>query len=220
MTNYCFFSGSIDMSEVQMLELFCETAASLFHRGYATGSSGNMSLRLPDGDIILTPTGSSLGKLEIEKLSRLRPDGTLVSGDKPTKEAPLHLAFYAQQTNCGAVVHLHSPYATAYSCLKDLDPENALPACTPYLTMKAGKLLLVPYFKPGSPALFEAAGKLAGTAKALLLANHGQVAVGKNLASATALAEEIEASTQLHFILQGSGVRFLTEAETAELMPR
>jgi len=208
------------MSEAQQLEAFCEVASSLFERGYATGSSGNMSMRLADGTIVLTPTGSSLGSLRVESLSRVRPDGTLVSGEKPTKEAPLHLAFYAKQPHCGAVVHLHSTYATALSCLQGLNPENVLAPCTPYLTMKAGKLVLVPYFKPGSPALFAAVEKLAGSAKALLLANHGQVVLGKTLAGAAALAEEIEASAQLHFILRGSAVRYLTETEVADLMPR
>lgn len=207
------------MTDKQLLEAFCEVGASFFQRGYATGSSGNMSVKLSDGTIVLTPTGSSLGKLSPDQLSVVTVEGQLVSGPKPTKEAPLHLSFYAQQPECRAVIHLHSPYATALSCLADLDANDALKPCTPYFTMKGGKLPVVPYFKPGSENLFVAAKELAGTTKALLLSNHGLVATGKTLNAAVNLAEELEASAQLHFILRGSNVRYLTQAEIAELMP-
>lgn len=207
------------MTDEELLEAFCESGASFFERGYATGSSGNMSVRLSDGTIALTPTGSSLGKLSPDRLSFVTLEGSPLRGPKPTKEAPLHLSFYAQQPECSAVIHLHSPYATALSCLADLDAENALKPCTPYFTMKGGKLPVVPYFKPGSEKLFVGTGELAKTTKALLLSNHGLVATGKSLSAAVNLAEELEASAQLHFILRGCDVRYLTQAEIAELMP-
>ncbi len=94
---------------------------SLFDRGLTPGSSGNLSVRLADG-YLFTPTNSCLGFLDADRLSKLDTAGQHVGGDPPTKELPLHFAFYESRPSARAVVHLHSTHATALSCLADTDP--------------------------------------------------------------------------------------------------
>ncbi len=96
--------------------LLVELAASLFARGFSVGSAGNISVRLDDGYLI-TPTNSSLGRLDPARLSRLDGEFRHIGGDKPSKEVFMHRAFYKARTDASAVVHLHSTQATAVACL-------------------------------------------------------------------------------------------------------
>ncbi len=195
--------------------------ASLFARGYSSGSGGNISARLPDGSILATPTNASLGRLAPERLSLVAADGTLISGDPPSKECAFHLKIYQARPGCGAVVHLHSTYATGLSCLRDLDPENVIRPFTPYYVMKVAPLPLVPYYRPGSPELVAAVASRARQAGCFLLANHGPVVTGKTLEDAVNTAEELEETAKLVFLLQRNpaGVRYLEEEQIRELIP-
>ena len=193
--------------------------ASLFNRGFASGSGGNLSVRLPDGCILATPTNSSLGRLVPDRLSKLSPDGALLSGDLPSKESSFHLALYAAKPECGAVVHLHSSYAVALSCCRDLDEADVIRPFTPYYVMKVAPLPLLPYFKPGSPEIAAALAEKAHTAHCFLLANHGPVVTGRSLEEGVNIAEELEETAKLFFLLRGAGcaVRHLNEAQLREL---
>lgn len=204
------------MTEAALREAMCALGASLFARGLTAGSSGNLSARLGDG-LLLTPTGASLGQLDPARLSRLDAGGTLLSGDPPTKEAPLHRALYLARPGAGAVVHLHSTHAAAVSCLAGLDPEDALPPLTPYFVMKIGRLPLVPYHRPGDPRLGDVIRSLAARRSAVLLANHGPVVSGATLADAANAAEELEETAKLFLLLRGQPVRTLTPEQIAEL---
>jgi ribulose-5-phosphate 4-epimerase/fuculose-1-phosphate aldolase len=192
---------------------------SLFERGFVVGSAGNISVRVNDG-ILITPTNSCLGFLDAERISKLDRDGRHVSGDKPSKEVFLHQAFYDTRAGAGAVVHLHSTYATALSCLSDLDADNAIPPITPYVVMRAGKVPLVDYVAPGDPRMGDLIRALGGAHSAVLLANHGPVVSGPDLESAVYAAEEIEETAKLVMILRGSKVRELTPEQVAELEAR
>src|SRR5258708_24851975 len=110
------------MSETRIREEICRLGRSLFERGLTPGSSGNISVKLDDGGYMVTPTNASLGFLDPARLSRLGPDGKLVSGDAPTKEVPLHSALYQTRGAAGAVVHLHSTPSVALSILPAIDP--------------------------------------------------------------------------------------------------
>lgn len=207
-------------TETKLREQICAAGASLFNRGLTHGSTGNISLRLQDGGWLMTPTGSSLGTLDPARLSKLDPDGRLVSGDPPTKEAFLHTTMYNARPNAGAVVHLHSTYSVAVSCLEGVDPENCLPPITAYYVMRVGSLPLVPYYPPGDKALAEAVGKLADRHHAVLLANHGPVVAGTNLSAAMDAIEELEETARLYLLLRGQSIRTLTDDQVAELRRR
>lgn len=212
-------SSAIDMAEREIREQLASLGESLFSRGYSVGGAGNISVRLPDGNLLATPTNSCLGRLDPEQLSKTDMQGNHLGGAKPTKELSLHLAVYAERPETGAVVHLHSTYVTALSCLADINREDALKAFTPYYIMKVGALPVAPYYKPGHPALGEWAAKLVKKAPVFLLANHGSVVCGPSLVDAVNNAEELEETAKLYFILHGERrpVRYLADAEVEEL---
>ncbi len=207
------------MTEQEYRTQFVELGASLFNRGFSVGGGGNISVLLPDGKILATPTNSSLGRLKADEISLVDSDGTLLSGHAPTKEIPLHMGVYSARPQCKAIVHLHSTYVTALSALADISPENALSPFTPYFVMKVGKLPVVPYYKPGAAELRTEAEKVARDANAFLLANHGSVVCGSSLVNAVNAAEELEETAKLYFLMLSSGkpIRYLTDNEIAEL---
>lgn len=204
----------------KLREAICAAGASLFNRGLTHGSTGNISVALPDGGWLMTPTGSSLGTLDPARLSHLDRDGQLVGGDKPTKEAFLHTTMYRERPKAGAVVHLHSTHSVAVSCLDGIDPACCLPPITAYYAMRVGTLPLVPYFPPGDEALAEAVGRLAGRHHAVLLANHGPVVAGSSLSAAQDAIEELEETARLFLLLRHEKVRGLTPAQVAEIARR
>ncbi|HEY6004224.1 MAG TPA: 3-oxo-tetronate 4-phosphate decarboxylase [Anaeromyxobacter sp.] len=204
------------MSEARLREEMCTFGRSLFERGLTSGSSGNLSARLDDGYLV-TPTGSSLGSLDPARLSKLDAGGRLASGDPPSKEAFLHRGMYEGRPAARGIVHLHSTYATAVSCLPDLHPADAIPPLTPYFVMKIGRLPLVPYHRPGDPALGEVVRGLAGRHAAVLLANHGPVVSAASLEAAVQAAEELEETAKLFLLLRGLSPRALTPEQIEEL---
>ncbi len=206
--------------ETRIRDEICRVGASLFDRGLTAGSSGNISVRLPDGGWLMTPTNMSMGALDPARLSRFDADGRLVSGDAPTKEAFLHFCMYGERADAGAVVHLHSSHATAVSILRDVDPQDVLPALTAYYVMRVGRLPLVPYFAPGDPDLAHAVQALASRHHAVLLANHGPVVAGTTLANAQYASEELEETAKLFLMLQNQALRTLTPEQVAELRTR
>lgn len=205
------------MSESKLREDICRFGRSLFERGLTSGSSGNLSVRLDDGGWLATPTNASLGFLDPARLSRLDKDGRLIDGDKPTKEIPLHTALYDTRTSAGAVVHLHSTHSVAVSMLPEIDPRAALPPMTPYYLMRAGLTALVPYYRPGDPAVADAIRGLAGRYASVLLANHGPVVTGATLEAAVFAMEELEETAKLYLLLRGLNPRYLTQEQVEDL---
>lgn len=208
------------MTELEQKQQMVRLAKSLFDRGYSVGGAGNLSVRLDEQRILVTPTGSSLGRLEADHLSVLDMQGNLLSGEKPSKESVFHLAMYRRNPNCKAIVHLHSTYLTALSCLDGLDTENAIRAFTPYYVMRVGQLQVIPYYRPGTIQIAEELERRANSGKAFLLANHGVVVTGTDLSDAVDNVEELEETAKLYFILQGQKIRYLTPTEIQDLQHR
>jgi 3-dehydro-4-phosphotetronate decarboxylase len=206
-----------EMSETRLREEICRLGRSLFERGLTPGSSGNISVKLDDGGWLVTPTNASLGSLDPARMARLDAAGRLLTGDAPTKEVPLHTALYQTRTDARAVVHLHSAHSVALSMLPEIDPRAALPPMTPYYLMKCGLTALVPYHRPGDPAVAEAIKGLAGKYTSVLLANHGPVVSGDTLEAAVFAIEELEETAKLYLLLRGLNPRFLTPAQIADL---
>ena len=203
-----------------LLETFVKEAKSLFDRGYVTGSAGNMSALLSDGSVVATPSGSSFGNLDINKLSIVDIDGNIISGPKPTKEIKFHLEIYKNNKSSKAVVHLHSTYCTALSCIENLPKDNVLKAFTPYVVMKMGEIPLINYYKPGSELIAQDIATLAHNHKAFLLANHGPITTGSSIKSAINNMEEFESTAKVFFILKSANVpiKYLTDNELKELL--
>ena len=205
------------MSDARLREEICRYGRSLFERGLTPGSSGNISLRLEDGGWLVTPTNASLGFLDPARISRLDAEGRLLAGDKPTKEIPLHTALYDTRGSARAIVHLHSTHAVALTMLPEIDPRSALPPMTPYYLMRAGETALVPYYRPGDPAVADAIRGLAGKYSSVLLANHGPVVAGDSLEAAVFATEELEETAKLYLLLRNLNPRYLSPAQVADL---
>ncbi|PWK96779.1 ribulose-5-phosphate 4-epimerase/fuculose-1-phosphate aldolase [Pantoea allii] len=208
------------MTEQQAREEMVKLGASFFQRGYATGSAGNLSLLLDDGNLLATPTGSCLGGLDASRLSTVTLQGEWLGGDKPSKEIAFHRALYLNNPDCQAVVHLHCHYLTALSCLQNLDSQNCIRPFTPYVVMRVGDVPVVPYYKPGDVRLAEDLAQLAPRYRAFLLANHGPVVVGKSLQEAADNTEELEETARLIFTLGDRAIRYLSADDVAELRSR
>ena len=206
------------MTESQLRDNICRFGRSLFERGLTPGSSGNISLRLDDGGWLVTPTNASLGFLDPARISRLDAAGQLLSGDAPTKEIPLHSALYDTRAGARAIVHLHSTHAVALTMLPEIDPRAALPPMTPYYLMRAGQTALVPYYRPGDPAVAQAIKGLAGRYASVLLANHGPVVAGETLEAAVFATEELEETAKLYLLLRGLNPRYLSPEQVADLV--
>lgn len=206
--------------ETRLREQICSLAKSMFDRGLTGGSTGNISARTEDGGLLVSPTGTSFGRLDPARLSRFDAQGVLIGGDAPTKEMPLHAAFYETRSTAGAVVHLHSCHSVALSLMPDADEENFLPPLTPYSIMKLGRVKLLPFFLPGDPAMGEAIRGLAGKRSAVMLANHGPVVAGKDVEAACNVIEELEDTARLAMLTRGLHARALTPEQVQALVAK
>lgn len=200
----------------QLLIELCEAAASFYQRGYAFGSTGNLSVRAGE-QVWITPTGRSLRNLRPEELACITLDGRPLNDARPSKEYPFHLGCYRAAPDASALVHLHSTHSVALSCLSDLDPAEPMPVITPYYEMRVAPLGIVPYCCPGSAELAEAVERAAADHHCLLLRNHGLITLGATLSEAVDRAEELEETARLYFLLRGERTRPLTPQERATL---
>ncbi len=215
----------VDRSERELREAITLQGRSLFERRFTHGSTGNLSVRVPDG-ILITPTGGSLGRLDPDRISKIGFDGTHLSGDQPSKEAFLHLAMYRAREksvlreNDSAIVHLHSTYSVAVSCLANMDAENVLPPITAYYRMRVGTCKLVRYFPPGDLDLAVEVERRAASTCSLLLANHGPVISARSIEAAVEAAEELEETAKLFLLLRNESTRYLNNDQCVELQKR
>ena len=206
------------MTENELRDQICLLSKSLFDRGLTGGSTGNISARTDDGAMLVSPTGSCFGRLDPARLSRFDAGGQLIGGDPPTKEMPLHTAFYDTRPAAGAVVHLHSCHSVALSMMPDVDWDNFLPPLTPYGIMLLGKVKVLPFFRPGDEAIGDAIRALGGKRAAVMLANHGPIVSAKTVEAACNAMEELEETARLAMMTRGMPVRMLTEDQIQDLV--
>ncbi len=191
-------------------------AKSLFDRGYAVGSAGNISVMLEDGTLLATPSGSSFGTLKEEDISHIDEEGTLLGGKPPTKEVPLHMACYQTHPSMRAVVHLHATYSTLLASCEGLSDGLPFDPFTPYYVMRVGEVGVLPYRKPGSELLAQDIEQRPQFTT-YLMANHGMLVCGSSLSQAVYAAQEFEESAKLWYLGQSLAIRYLREDEIEEL---
>jgi ribulose-5-phosphate 4-epimerase/fuculose-1-phosphate aldolase len=197
-------------------EQIIQSARSIFARGLTHGSTGNISVRTEEG-ILVTPTGSSLGTVSVGDLSLIDGSGGHLSGPKPSKESFLHAAVLRARPDANAVVHTHSTYSAAVSCMSGLNMDNVLPPLTAYYAMRIGQLPLLPYHAPGDTELEGLAQATAANRHAMLLSNHGPVVAGNTLPAAMDALEELEETARLFLLLRNIPTRPLTPEQAAVL---
>jgi 3-dehydro-4-phosphotetronate decarboxylase len=208
-------------STTSLREEICRVGASLFARGYVHATAGNISARLPDGGFLITPTDACLGRLDPQQLAELGPDGEQRSGARASKTLALHRRIYAAEPEAGCIIHTHSTHLVAVTLAGAWSTEDILPPITPYYVMKVGHVPLVPYHRPGDPAVGEEVARLiaqrraAGTPlRAVMLDRLGPNVWHATPAEASAVLEELEETARLWLMTRAAP---LSDAEIDEL---
>ncbi len=178
-------------------------AHTLFDRGKTSGTTANISFRREDS-IYISRSGSCFGTLQEEDLVETTMDGKEVAagGQRASKELELHRILYLSSEKIRAVVHTHSPYAVLWSCLKHENVRDVLGHDTPYLDMKLGRVVEIPYAPPGSETLFGLMRERVGEERGYLLSHHGAIVGGYSLMNAFEAIEELEQSAWLGWQLR------------------
>lgn len=187
-------------------------AHTLFQLGKTSGSTGNISFR--DGKkIYMSRSGCCFGTMKEEDFCVMELDGRIIDNRKPSKEFPLHLAYYRRFPEVEAVIHTHGRYSVLWGCMSGLDEKNCIPQYTPYLQMKLGKIRLVPYEAPGSEALFRTFENCMDQEKGYLMKQHGAIVGAKSLMDAFYEIEEMEESAFIAWNLKTGGTEALILAD-------
>ncbi|AMN47173.1 L-fuculose-phosphate aldolase [Steroidobacter denitrificans] len=190
----------------------CAGARSLYAAGLAPGKSGNVSARLGDG-LLITPSGVPYPAMQPEDIVELDGAGSVRAGRyRPSTELPLHQAIYAAHPTVQAIVHTHSPHATALSCAR-----RSLPAFHYMIAVAGGsEVRCADYATFGSEQLAAYALGALEDRKAVLLANHGVVGVGEDLEEALNIAVEIENLARQYLLLLAAHLEPIV-LDTAEM---
>lgn len=190
-------------------------ARRLDTKGILTATDGNLSIRLNDGGLLITPSGSCKGLIEQEDLLIVQGDGRVERSRKPSVEIALHRKIYAMRPDVNAIVHAHPPYATAYAVAGVALDRPILSE----VILTIGSVPVVPYATPTRTDLAESVGPYLTGASALLLGNHGAVTLGRDIAQAGFLMETLEHVAQIDFRARSlGGARALSDADVANLM--
>lgn len=187
-------------------EEICRVGASLFARGYVHATAGNISVRTDDGYLI-TPTDACLGQLDPDRLAFVNLHGEQTSGDKASKTLALHRHIYRADPEARCVIHTHSTHLVALTLAGVWSPDDIVPPITPYFVMKVGHVPLIPYHRPGDPAVGGlvadciAVMQQAGTPiRAVMLDRLGPNVWHHSPAQASAVLEELEETARLHLL--------------------
>lgn len=203
------------MKESEIRIELVETCLNLYQRGMVSSINGNVSVRV-NHTVFITPTGKSLGRLDPPMIVKTDLAGNVIDEGKPSIEGRLHLAIYENRKDVNAVVHVHPSYSVSVSCTVAPQDSESLPPLTPGYAVIVGKLPLVKYYRPGSPELRQNVVRFLKDGNAVLLQNHGVVAVGKELKQAVNIAEEVEENAKI-YVLTNKKARVLTPKEIQEL---
>jgi ribulose-5-phosphate 4-epimerase/fuculose-1-phosphate aldolase len=204
----------------------CRVGKSLYDRGYVHASAGNISVRLADADgggSLITPTDACLGTLQPQSLARMDTQGEQVAGDPASKTLALHQRIYAADPQARCVIHTHATHLVALTLAGVWQPQDILPPLTPYHVMKVGHVPLVPYHRPGDPAVADWVAQAIGASherklplRGVMLDRLGPVVWHRTLAEASAMLEELEETARL-WLLGDRQAEPLTEPQIEDL---
>ena len=197
-----------DTPEAALREEICRVGRSLYERGYVHATAGNISVRLDDG-FLITPTDACLGRLEPARLARLDAEGVQTGGDRASKTLALHRRIYAADAQARCVIHTHSTHLVALTLQGVWSEDDIVPPITPYFVMKVGHVPLIPYHRPGDPAVAELVAQRIGAMaargapiRAVMLARLGPNVWHRSPAEASAVLEELEETARLWLLCQ------------------
>jgi L-fuculose-phosphate aldolase len=203
------------VSRQTLAEEIVAVCCRLYDRGLIAGQDGNVSVRLPTGHILVTPAGLSKVDVTPDTLVELTPEGRQVTeGPAASSEVGMHLRLYRERQDVRAVVHAHPPVATAYGAVG----RDFMDAVLPEVIFHLGRVPLVPFALPGTPALGDAMAPYLSDHDAFLLASHGATTVGPTLRLAHQRMESLEHAARILFAAAQLGaVTPLRPADVAAL---
>ena len=197
-------------------EALCRVCRLLYDRGYVVGHDGNVSLRVGEDQILITPSGVCKGRMEPDTLVLCGLDGAVLEGERyPSSESAMHLEVYRRRPDVGAVVHAHPPAATAFAvCRKPLTQAYLIETVS-----GLGEVPVAPFAMPSTREVPESIRPYVAGHSALLLANHGALTWGRDLWEAFDRMEILEQTAKIYAQVQllGGGVE-LTAEEQARLL--
>ena len=195
-------------------EAVADACRRLAAEGLVIGTAGNVSVRADDL-VVTSPTGGVFAKLEPEDMTVVDLDGEMVEGERgPTSELGLHLALYAREAGCGAVVHTHAPMATALSCVLD-----ELPAVHYQMLSFGGPVRVAPYATFGTEELHDKVVAALQGRTAALMRNHGAIAWAADAGGAVELSLLLEWACTLYWRARAIGSpSTLDEDDLAEVI--
>ncbi len=203
------------MEQHDTIQDLIEYTRLLYDRRLVHAEGGNTSIRIGD-EVWITRTGAVLGRVTKEDLTRMLLDGSVLEGAKPSKEWPMHMAFYCARPQAHAVVHIHPTYSIAYSTLVPEPSLDAVPAYSSAVYRRAGQVPMIPYCAVGSQALHDAVAQLAPYFHAVLLQQHGLTVAASDLSNAMGITEEIEQACHIALLTEMKGHQ-LTEQQKAAI---
>lgn len=190
--------GSLEVSRENLVE----TGRRLYERGFLAGSDGNLSIRLPDDRVLVTPSGQPKGRLSPADLVVIDLDGNHLEGARrASSEAAMHLFVYRERPEVRACVHSHAPCATAFAAAGEELPDNVLPE----VVLFVGRIPLTSYAPPGTPAVPESLAPHIADHSAFLLRNHGLLTIGRSLEEAYNRHETVEHYARIVLLARGIG---------------
>ncbi len=199
--------------EQALRDEICEVGRRVWARGMASANSGNISVRLNQEEVLITPTLVSKGFMCAEQILAVNLDGQVLRGEGwPTSETPMHLAIYRESGEIGAVVHAHPPRATAFAIAGIPLDLHLVPEAVIFL----GEVPLVPFQMPGSTELAGSILPYLSDYDAVLLENHGAIAWGSDLTQAYHRMETVEFSAEVTFTARLLGGARELPGEAAE----
>jgi len=208
--------GRDDRGEAVLRRSIADVCARMYAKGLITSADGNVSALLPDGDLLVTPTGAGKERLRDEDILRVSPDGKpRTPGVRPSSELPLHLLVYRERPDARAVVHAHPPTAVAFT-IAGLD----LALCViPEVVVTLGTIPTASYGTPGTAELPESIRDLVRCSDAILLERHGSVTIGRSVEEAFTRLEVVEHTARITWMARTLGqVRELHPGQVEKLM--
>jgi len=201
--------------ELRLRREITEAGRRLWRDGLVAHTDGNISVRLDDEWVLITPSGVNKGALKPHQILKVRLcDGSTDGNGKPSVETPIHIAIYRIRPDINAVVHAHPPYATAFAAAGIALTEPVFPE----MIVRFGEIPLVPYATPGTDRLAELVAEAMKDHDAVLLQNHGAVTAGRTLEEACGLMEALEWTAKGLWLAKAMGNAIpLTPTEIARL---
>ncbi|MBI2428583.1 MAG: class II aldolase/adducin family protein [Ignavibacteriales bacterium] len=192
-----------------------EVCRKVEQKGFVAATDGNISARLPNGNIIATPTSLNKGIVEIDDLVEVTIDGKQVSGKKkPSTEMLMHLFIYKHRTDVQSVVHCHPVHATGFAAARVSLKQNAFPE----VIVQFGEIPLAEYATPSTHALGKSLEPFIKDHDAVLLANHGVVTYGNDPWDAYFKMEKVEQIAHMQFVATVlGGAKQLSADQVTEL---